>query len=128
MEILFKGILNKLFHTNQQTKKVNVQPISQAEIEALVEGKIREHAATLQTTTNDQPIPKTSTDQEDYTLTAKQIEYALSLLEKIKPEFELAIDPAQLTIKDLNRLIAYNRYKNKGTLVNPVKKGVLRKR
>lgn len=56
------------------------------------------------------------------------MEYALSLIEKIKPELELAVDPAQLTIKDLNRLIAYNRYKNKGTLVNLVKKGVLRKR
>ncbi|MEH7502906.1 hypothetical protein V7152_12990 [Neobacillus drentensis] len=80
------------------------------------------------TTTNDQSNQNQSTVHEDYTLTPKQIEYALSLIEKIKPEFELAIDPARLTIKDLNRLIAYNRYKNKGTLVNLVKKGVLRRR
>ncbi|MBV7504775.1 ABC transporter ATP-binding protein [Bacillus sp. sid0103] len=124
---MFKGILEKLFNTNQHTKQVEVQAISQAEVEALVEAKIREHAATLQTTTNDQSIQNQSTNQEDYTLTQKQIEYALSILEKIKPEFELAIDPAQLTIKDLNRLIAYNRYKNKGTLVNLMKKEVLRK-
>ncbi|MEH7307602.1 MULTISPECIES: ABC transporter ATP-binding protein [Bacillaceae] len=127
MDTLFKGILEKLFNTNQHTKQVEVQAISQAEVEALVEAKIREHAATLQTTTNDQSIQNQSTNQEDYTLTQKQIEYALSILEKIKPEFELAIDPAQLTIKDLNRLIAYNRYKNKGTLVNLMKKEVLRK-
>ena len=126
--ILLKGILDKLFTTSQPIKNSVVKPISQSEVEALVEAKIREHAATLQTTTNNQPSQKTSIDQEDYTLTGKQIEYALSLLEKIQPEFELAIDPAQLTIKDLNRLIAYNRYKNKGTLVNLVKKGVLRKR
>ncbi|MDM5326779.1 hypothetical protein [Neobacillus sp. CF12] len=47
------------------------------------------------------------------------------MIEKVKDEFVLAIDPSLLTIKDLNRLIAYNRYKNKGTLVNLVKKGVL---
>lgn len=127
MRILLKGILDKLFTTSQPIKKAVVKPISQSEVEALVEAKIREHAATLQTTTNNQPSQKTSIDQEDYTLTGKQIEYALSLLEKIKPEFELAVDPAQLTFKDLNRLIAYNRYKNKGTLINLVKKGVLRK-
>ncbi|WP_081825449.1 ABC transporter ATP-binding protein [Bacillus sp. UNC41MFS5] len=125
---MFKGILDKIFNTNQPTKRVDVHPISQAEVEALVEAKIREHAATLQSATNDQLIQSQSKDHEDYSLTPKQIEYALSLIEKIKPEFELAIDSAHLTIKDLNRLIAYNRYKNKGTLVNLVKKGVLRKR
>jgi hypothetical protein len=50
------------------------------------------------------------------------------LIEKVKEEFELAIEPSELTIKDLNRLIAYNRYKNKGTLINLVKKGVLKKK
>jgi hypothetical protein len=50
------------------------------------------------------------------------------LIEKVKEEFELVIDPSELTIKDLNRLIAYNRYKNKGTLINLVKKGVLKKK
>jgi hypothetical protein len=43
-------------------------------------------------------------------------------------DFELGIDPTKLTIKDLNRLIAYNRYKNKGILINLVKKGVLKKK
>lgn len=66
--------------------------------------------------------------EEDYTLTAKQIDHALSLIEKVHTEFELAIDPSKLTIKDLNRLIAFNRYKNKGTLINLVKEGVLKKK
>ncbi|WP_260871729.1 hypothetical protein [Bacillus sp. X1(2014)] len=43
-------------------------------------------------------------------------------------EFDLAADPATLTVKDLNRLIAFNKFKNKGILVNLVKKGVLRKK
>ncbi|MDQ1002685.1 hypothetical protein QFZ28_003085 [Neobacillus niacini] len=84
-------------------------------------------AATLETTLSEQ-INQVPRQDEDYTLSAKQIEYALSLIEKVKGEFELAIEPSNLTIKDLNRLIAYNRYKNKGTLINLVKKGVLRKK
>lgn len=71
---------------------------------------------------------KGTNQDEDYTLSAKQVEYALFLIEKVKEEFELAIETSKLTIKDLNRLIAYNRYKNKGTLINLVKKGVLRKK
>ncbi|MBY0147767.1 ABC transporter ATP-binding protein [Neobacillus niacini] len=90
-------------------------------VEALVEAKLKEHVATLET--NQAPL-----QDEDYTLSAKQVEYALSLIEKVKDEFELAIAPSKLTIKDLNRLIAYNRYKNKGTLINLVKKGILKKK
>lgn len=59
-------------------------------------------------------------------LTPNQIEFALSVLSEVKEEFELAVNPDQLTIKDLNRLTAYSIYKNKGTLVNLVKKGVLK--
>lgn len=128
METLIKGIIDKLFKTNQKPPQSNVKYVNHAEVEAFVELRIKEHAAALQTATNNQEVQKQSSDQEDYTLTQKQIEYALTLIEKIKPEFELAVDPAQLTIKDLNRLIAYNRYKNKGTLINLEKKGVLRKR
>lgn len=128
MEILLKGILDKLLKGKEPTPQPAVKPIWQADVEALVEAKIREHAATLEYTKKDSPEENLPGDQEDYTLSPKQIEYALSLIDKIKNEFELAINPSTLTIKDLNRLIAFNRYKNKGTLVNLVKKGVLRKR
>lgn len=126
---LLKGIIDKLFKTTQTTSNAQNHSISQADVEALVEAKIREHAATLETSlteqVNEQKVPN---QDEDYTLSAKQVEYALSLIEKVKEEFELAIEPSNLTIKDLNRLIAYNRYKNKGTLINLVKKGVLKKK
>ncbi|WML39610.1 ABC transporter ATP-binding protein [Neobacillus sp. OS1-2] len=128
MEILLKGILGKLFKGNETSPQPAVQSISQAEVEALVEAKIKEHAATLENTRNDLHEKQPSAVEEEYRLSSKQVEYALSLIDKIKSEFDLAIDPSNLTIKDLNRLIAYNRYKNKGTLVNLVKKGVLRKR
>jgi hypothetical protein len=124
---LLKGLIEKLFKSNQPTSTPQNQSISQAEVEALVEAKLKEHAATLETTLVEKGN-KLSSQDEDYTLSAKQIEYSLSLIEKVKDEFELAIDPSMLTIKDLNRLIAYNRYKNKGTLINLMKKGVLRKR
>jgi DNA-binding MarR family transcriptional regulator len=65
--------------------------------------------------------------EEEYTLTNKQIEFALSILEKMR-EYELAIEPAKLTVKDLNRLVAYNRYNNKGAIVNLEKKGILKKK
>jgi hypothetical protein len=124
---LLKGIMEKLFKPNQPASSPQNQSISQAEVEALVDAKLKEHAAALETTLSDKGNPFPSQD-EDYTLSAKQIEYALSLIDKVKEEFELAIDPSKLTIKDLNRLIAYNRYKNKGTLINLVKKGVLKKK
>ncbi|WP_236619624.1 ABC transporter ATP-binding protein [Bacillus sp. 1NLA3E] len=119
MDKLFKGILDKLFKPNQHSNKPEIQPISPSEVEAIVDAKIKEHATTIQSTT---------TDQDDYTLSTKQIEYAISMIEKLKGEFVLAIEPSKLTIKDLNRLIAYQKYKNKGTLVNLVKKGVLQRK
>jgi hypothetical protein len=128
VETLIKGFIGKLFKTTQEPPQPQVKYVNHAEVEALVDLRIKEHAASLQTATNNQEVQKQSSDPEDYTLTQKQLEYALSLIEKVKPEFELAVDPAQLTIKDLNRLIAYNRYKNNGTLVNLVKKGVLKKK
>jgi uncharacterized membrane protein YheB (UPF0754 family) len=124
--VMIKGILDKLF---KPTTKES-QSISQADVEALVDARLKEHAAAIEHTINEkvnQPQPNTSGDEEDYTLSAKQVDYALSLIAKLE-DFVLAIDSAQLTIKDLNRLIAYNRYKNKGTLINLVKKGVLRKK
>ena len=128
MKTLIKGFIDKLLKTTQKPPQPEVKYVNHAEVEALVELRIKEHAAALQTATNNQEVQKQSSDPEENTLTQKQMEYALSLIEKVKPEFELAVDPAQLTIKDLNRLIAYNRYKNKGTLVNLVKKGVLKKK
>jgi hypothetical protein len=118
---VFKGIIDKLFKTSHPTSTSQNQSISKADVEAVVDAKLKEHAAALET--NQVPL-----QDEDYTLSAKQIEYALSLIEKVKEEFELAIDPTKITIKDLNRLIAYNRYKNKGTLINLVKKGVLKRK
>ncbi|WP_238579183.1 ABC transporter ATP-binding protein [Neobacillus niacini] len=126
MNELLKGIIEKFFKSNQPTSTPQNQSISQAEVEALVEAKLKEHAAALETTLAEKGN-QVSNQDEDYTLSAKQIEYALSLIEKVKEEFELAIDPSKLTIKDLNRLIAHNRYKNKGTLINLVKKGVLKR-
>lgn len=125
---LFKGIIDKLFKTNRNSPQSEVQHISHAEVEALVDAKLKEHAATIQNTVADEKKQSQPADKDDYTLTAKQIEYALSLIDKVKDEFELAIDPTKLTIKDLNRLIAYQKYKNKGTLINLVKKGVLGKK
>jgi hypothetical protein len=66
-------------------------------------------------------------NEEDYLLTDKQIEFALTLLDKISREYQLAVEPSTLTVKDLNRLVAYNRYHNKGALVNLEKKGILKK-
>ncbi|WP_231510857.1 ABC transporter ATP-binding protein [Bacillus sp. UNC438CL73TsuS30] len=121
-----KGILDKLFSPAPKITKHEVKSISHAEVEALVEAKFREHAATIEKTVTQQVTANQSPiDKEDYSLTPKQIEFALSLIEKTR-EYELAADAAKLTVKDLNKLIAFNRYKNKGILVNLVKKGVLR--
>ncbi|TXC92638.1 ABC transporter ATP-binding protein [Metabacillus litoralis] len=117
---MIKGFLEKLLNSKQQTVSTEKQYISEDQVQAIVDQRLKEHASTLQQTT-------TSTEEEEHLLTAKQIDYALSLVHKID-DFILAIDPAKLTVKDLNRLIAYNRYKNKGTVVNLVKKGVLRKK
>ena len=125
---MLRGIFDKLFKSNQNSTQTTVQSISPAEVEAIVDSKIKEHAATIHSTVVEQNKDSQKTDPDDYTLSLKQIEYALTLIDKVNDEFELAIDPAKLTVKDLNRLIAYQRYKNKGTLVNLVKKGVLRRK
>jgi hypothetical protein len=66
-------------------------------------------------------------NEEDYTLTDKQMEFALTLIDKIR-DYELAVEPSSLTVKDLNRLVAYNRYNNKGAIVNLDKKGILKRK
>jgi hypothetical protein len=130
VKIVLKGIIDKLFNSNSNQPKTQTETktISQSEIEALVDAKLKEHTASMQASVPEQASSPKQEQNEDYTLTPKQIEYALSLIEKVKNEFELAIAPTKLTIKDLNRLIAYQRYKNKGTLVNLVKKGVLKRK
>jgi hypothetical protein len=123
---MLKGILEKLFKAEQKPAEPVGQTISHADVEALIEAKLKEHAAAIQTSDLENK-QKESTNEEDYKLTAKQIDYALSLISKLNGEFVLAIEPTELTLKDLNRLIGYNRYKNKGILVNLAKKGVLKK-
>jgi hypothetical protein len=125
---LLKGILDKLFNTNQKPPQADGKSISHEEVEALVDARLKEHAATIERSVTEKVNSAVQgTDQEDYSLTAKQVEFALSLIEKTM-DFELAVEPATLTVKDLNKLISYNRYKNKGILINLVKKGVLRKK
>lgn len=124
---LIKAIIEKLFKPTNKPSNSNSPQISYDRIEELVEVKIKEHAATLEPKSTQIETANSGTE-EDYKLSPKQRDYALSLLAKVNNEFELAIDPEQLTVKDLNRLIAYNRYKNKGTLINLVKKGVLRQK
>ncbi|GHI00330.1 ABC transporter ATP-binding protein [Neobacillus kokaensis] len=125
---MIKGIIDKLFKPVPQPAHPKPQQISPAEIEALIDAKLKEHAAAIHPTPEMEQNEKQPANQDDYKLTAKQIEYALSLIDKVSHEFELAIGPAELTVKDLNRLIAYQKFKNKGTLVNLVKKGVLKRK
>lgn len=128
MVVLLKGIIDKLFKTNQNVIQEETPKISQADVEALIDAKLKEHAAAFENNIATKESENQDENQEDYKLTPKQTEYALSLIDKVSTEFELAIAPAELTVKDLNRLIAYQRYKNKGTLINLVKKGVLKKK
>ncbi len=125
---LLKGLVEKLFNSNQKKMEEKNKTISQDEIEALIDAKVKEHTDKIQSTLNTKSSQQQLDNGEDYLLTPKQVDYALSLIDKIKNDFELSVDPTTLTIKDLNRLIAYQKYKNKGTLINLVKKGVLRKR
>lgn len=125
---MLKGIIDKLLKTNQNVIKEETPKISQADVEALINAKLKEHAAALENNISTKESENQDENQDDYKLTPKQTEYALSLIDKVSNEFELAIDPAELTVKDLNRLIAFQRYKNKGTLINLVKKGVLKKK
>ena len=125
---MLKSFLDKLLNTNQKPVQKEAKSISHEEVEALVEARLREHAATIEQSVNEKVNSAIHPpDSEDYSLTPKQIEFALSLIEKTK-DFKLAKDPAKLTVKDLNKLIAFNRFKNQGILVNLVKKGVLRKK
>jgi hypothetical protein len=48
----------------------------------------------MQTTITEQAPPSRVEPNEDYSITPKQIEYALPLIDKVKDESELAIDPS----------------------------------
>ncbi|EKN69334.1 hypothetical protein BABA_10741 [Neobacillus bataviensis LMG 21833] len=125
---MLKGILDKFLNTNQKLPQPEVKSISHAEVEALVEARLKEHAATIeQSVAEKMNSAVQSTNHEENSLSPKQIEFALSLIAKTR-DFELAINPATLKVRELEKLIAYNRYKNKGILVNLVKKGVLQKK
>lgn len=129
MNILIKGFLDKILKSNQNSHELSEKPLRKEEVEALVEAKIKEHAATLESNKNEEPVKDQQEKQEEHKpLSPKQIAFALSLIDKVSEEIELAIQPAKLTLDDLNKLISYNRYKNKGILVNLVKKGVLKRK
>ncbi|WLR57327.1 GIY-YIG nuclease family protein [Mesobacillus subterraneus] len=66
-------------------------------------------------------------EEDEVRLNDKQQDYALSLIQKLGHTYQLACDPSTLTVKDLNRLTVYFKYKNEGALVNLVKKGVLKR-
>jgi hypothetical protein len=123
--ILLKGIIEKLFKPEQKPTQSEVPTISHEDVEALIDAKLKEHTAAIETSIKENT--QIEQNQEDNKLTAKQVDYALSLIAKLNGEYVLAVEPSDLTLKDLNRLIGYNRYKNKGILVNLAKKGVVKK-
>ncbi|MDQ0201061.1 hypothetical protein [Neobacillus ginsengisoli] len=45
---MLKGFLDKFIQANQKTTQSVVKPISQAEVEALVDTRLKEHAATIE--------------------------------------------------------------------------------
>lgn len=108
------------FHKHFATKQVDGEwfKLSIEDVEWVKKGNYTEeiHASIL-----DQ-----SEGEEDVLLTEKQQEYALSLIERLGSSYQLACNPTELTVKDLNRLTVYFKYKNKGALVNLIKKGVLK--
>ncbi|KZE69163.1 hypothetical protein AWM68_02535 [Fictibacillus phosphorivorans] len=71
-------------------------------------------------------LPGQSNSEKIY-LTPKQIDYAKSMITKLN-RYELVISDAELTKKDLDRLIMYFKFKNKGTLANMVKEGILKEK
>ncbi|MCM3727846.1 ABC transporter ATP-binding protein [Neobacillus cucumis] len=121
---MLKGLLDRFLNISQKPTQTEVNSISHEEVEAIVAARLKEHAAIMEQSVAEKVNSAVQgQDKEDYSLTTKQIEFALSLIEKTK-NFQLAIDKTKLTVKDLNRLIAYNKFKNNGILVNLVKKGV----
>ncbi|NYE08985.1 hypothetical protein F4694_005842 [Bacillus niacini] len=78
---MLKGIIEKLFKTPQTNSPQQNQSISQAEVESIVEAKLKEHVAAIEINQTEQlSHGRGSSLEEDYTLSAKQIEYALSVI------------------------------------------------
>ncbi|MQR94382.1 hypothetical protein EJV22_04225 [Fictibacillus phosphorivorans] len=81
----------------------------------------------IEDTINDKGIIKEAIDSRRVPLTPKQEEYAKSLIHKLE-HYEMASDEIELSKKDLDRLIMYFKFKNKGTIVNMVKEGILKEK
>lgn len=81
----------------------------------------------IEDTINDKGIIKEAIDSRRVPLTPKQEEYAKSLIHKLE-HYELVSQDIELSKKDLDRLIMYFKFKNKGTLVNMVKEGILKEK
>ncbi|ANC77540.1 hypothetical protein ABE65_012325 [Fictibacillus phosphorivorans] len=81
------------------------------------------------TSIHSKPLEELSSqsNSEKINLTPKQIDYAKSMITKLD-KYELVISDAELTKKDLDRLIMYFKFKNKGVLVNLVKEGILKEK
>jgi hypothetical protein len=122
---LLKKILGFFGNSDSKTPTVEIEKIHPIQDKEELLNRIikleEKQQELINTQSND---PKNA---EDYTLTNKQIEFALSLIEKMH-DYELAIEPSKLTVKDLNRLVASNRYNNKGAIVNLEKKGILKRK
>ncbi|MDM5317199.1 GIY-YIG nuclease family protein [Fictibacillus sp. b24] len=91
--------------------------------------KEQKYTKDIFTTIDSKPLKeiKRESKSDEVYLTPKQIEYAKSMLNKLD-KYELVINDAELTKKDLDRLIMYFKFKNKGTLVNMVKEGILKEK
>ncbi|MGK7379235.1 GIY-YIG nuclease family protein [Planococcus sp. 1R117A] len=83
---------------------------------------------TIQIPEPPKPVETQIESKEDKLLTAKQVEFAKTLLAKLEDKYELVTDYSLLTQKDLNRLSGYFRFKNKGALNNLVTAGVLKEK
>ncbi|MBH0166747.1 GIY-YIG nuclease family protein [Fictibacillus sp. 7GRE50] len=81
----------------------------------------------IEDTINNKGIIKEAIDSRRVPLTPKQEEYAKSLIHKLE-HYELVSDDIDLSKKDLDRLIMFFKFKNKGTLVNMVKEGILKEK
>ncbi|WKA59368.1 GIY-YIG nuclease family protein [Planococcus shenhongbingii] len=103
--------------------------LSKDDIAWIKEGKYTsEINETIQIPEPPKPAPTINENKEDKLLTAKQIEFAKTLLAKLEDQYELVADYSLLTQKDLNRLSGYFRFKNKGALNNLVAAGVLKEK
>ncbi|MDU1847387.1 MAG: GIY-YIG nuclease family protein [Niallia nealsonii] len=121
------------FHKHFSNKRVEGEwfTLDKADITWIKEGK---YTSDINTTINIQLIEdkkeqkrNKNENKQNKPLTAKQIEYAKSLIKRLEKDYKLIVDYTLLTNEDLNRLRVYFKYKNIGALNNLVKSGVLKK-